>query len=41
MGISFNPIVSWPLVLAAAAVVTGLTIWAYGIKLRGTTGRWR
>lgn len=41
MSVSFNPIGPWPLVLLAAAVVTVLTIWAYRIRLRGSTGRWR
>ena len=41
MHLSFRPIGSWPLVLVAAVVVMGLTIWAYQQKLRGSTGRWR
>ena len=42
MSVSFSPIgSSWLFVLAAAAVVTVLTVWAYRRRLRGTTGRWR
>lgn len=41
MTISFSPIGPWPVVAAGGAAVMGLTIWAYRIRLRGTTGRWR
>ncbi len=39
--ISLNPIAPWPLLILAALAVTGLTIWAYQARLRGTKGRWR
>ena len=40
--VSFSPIGgSWPILVLAVAAVTGLTLWAYAKRLRGTTGRWR
>ncbi len=41
MNIILKPIGPWPVVAVAAAVVMGLTIWAYQQRLRGTTGGWR
>lgn len=41
MSLSFDPIASWFVVVAAAVVVTVLTVWAYAQRLRGTAGRWR
>ena len=42
ISVSFSPIGgSWPILLLAIAAVTGLTLWAYSKRLRGTTGRWR
>ena len=41
MSVSFNPIGSWPLLVAAAGVVLVLTLWAYARKLRGSSGGWR
>jgi len=39
--LGFNPIASWPLLLAASAAVVALTVAAYARKLRGEGGRWR
>jgi hypothetical protein len=39
--VSFSPIVSWPFVAVAAALVVALTLWAYRLRLRGTSGRTR
>ncbi|SIO60881.1 Uncharacterized membrane protein [Singulisphaera sp. GP187] len=41
MNVSFDPISSWFVVAVAALIVTGLTVWAYAQRMRGTTGRWR
>lgn len=41
MSVSFDPIASWFVVVAAAVFVTVLTVWAYAQRLRGTSGRWR
>src|SRR4051812_9636295 len=41
ISLSLDPIVAWPYVVAAALIVTWLTIWAYSLRLKGTTGRWR
>ena len=41
MSVSFDPIGSWFVVAVAALIVTGLTVWAYAQRMRGTTGRWR
>ena len=41
MSVSFDPIGSWIVVAVAALIVTGLTVWAYAQRMRGTTGRWR
>jgi uncharacterized membrane protein len=39
--VGFNPIGPWPLLVAAAALVLVLTLWAYGRKLRASSGGWR
>jgi hypothetical protein len=39
--VSFNPVGSWAVVAGFAVVVTALTVWAYTVRLRGTTGAWR
>ncbi len=39
--VSVSPIVSWPVLILAFGTVTGLTLWAYQRRLRGTTGGWR
>ena len=42
ISVSFSPIGgSWPLLLLAIMSVTGLTLWAYAKRLKGSTGRWR
>ena len=42
MSMSFRPIGdSWPLVALAALAVLSLTVYAYRLKLRGTSGGWR
>jgi uncharacterized membrane protein len=41
VSLSFNPIGSWPVVVVAALAVTALTLWAYALRLRGTSGSWR
>ncbi|GAC1464722.1 MAG: glutamine amidotransferase [Isosphaeraceae bacterium] len=41
MSMSFDPVGSWFLLALFALVVTGLTVWAYAQRLRGTTGAWR
>ena len=38
---AFDPIAPWPLIALVALAITGLTLWAYRRKLRGTSGRWR
>ncbi len=38
---AFNPIGPWPVLLVAAVAVTGLTLWAYSRRLKGSDGRWR
>jgi uncharacterized membrane protein len=39
--VSFSPIGPWPLLVGASLVVLWLTLWAYSLRLKGTTGRWR
>jgi uncharacterized membrane protein len=41
ISLTFNPIGPWPMVIVAAALVTGLTLWAYTRRLKGSDGRWR
>jgi uncharacterized membrane protein len=41
MSLSFSPIFPWPVIAIAAGIVLGLTIWAYYVRLRGTSGGWR
>jgi len=41
VSVSFNPVGSWLVVVAFAVAVTGLTLWAYSMRLKGTTGAWR
>ena len=41
MSVSFEPVGSWFVVALFALVVTGLTVWAYSLRMRGTTGAWR
>ena len=41
VSVSVSPIVPWPILIAVILTVTGLTLWAYRRRLRGTTGRWR
>jgi uncharacterized membrane protein len=40
--VTLSPIAPWPLIAVAAATVVVLTLWAYRIRLRGTSGagRW-
>ena len=39
--VSADPIFPWPILIGVILAVTGLTLWAYRRRLRGTTGRWR
>ena len=41
VSLSVNPVGSWWLVAAFAAVVTGLTLWAYWRRIKTTRGAWR
>lgn len=41
MSVSFDPVGSWLVVVVFALAVTGLTLWAYSLRLRNTTGGWR
>src|SRR5262245_601045 len=41
MSVSFDPVGGWIVVALFALVVTGLTLWAYSLRLRGTSGAWR
>jgi uncharacterized membrane protein len=41
ISVSFSPIGPWPLLVGASLVVLWLTLWAYSLRLRGTSGRWR
>ncbi len=41
ISVSFSPIGPWPLLVGASLVVLWLTLWAYSLRLKGTTGRWR
>src|SRR3954453_18835333 len=41
MSVSFNPVGSWLVVAVFAVGVTALTVWAYSLRMRGTTGAWR
>jgi len=41
MSLSFNPVGNWFVVAAFAAVVTGLTLWAYRRRIQGGSGAWR
>jgi hypothetical protein len=41
ISVSFSPIGPWPLLVGAALVVLWLTLWAYSLRLKGTSGRWR
>lgn len=41
MSLSFSPIAPWPVMALIALAVLGPTLWAYRLRLRGTTGRWR
>jgi uncharacterized membrane protein len=41
VSVSFDPVGSWLVVAGFAVVVTALTVWAYSLKLRGTSGSWR
>lgn len=41
MSVSFNPVGNWFVVAAFAVVVTGLTLWAYSLRMRGSAGAWR
>ena len=41
ISLGFNPIGPWPVLLGASAVVTGLTLWAYFRRFKGSGGRWR
>ncbi len=41
ISVSFSPIGPWPLLVAASLVVLWLTLWAYSLRLKGTSGRWR
>src|SRR6478735_6854576 len=38
---TFDPIAPWPVLVAFAALIVGLTLWAYARRLRGTSGAWR
>jgi len=41
ISVSFSPIGPWPLLVGASLVVLWLTLWAYSLRLKGTSGRWR
>ena len=41
VSVSFNPVGSWLVVAVFALVVTVLTLWAYSLRMRSTTGDWR
>jgi uncharacterized membrane protein len=41
LSVSVSPIVPWPVLIVVILSVTGLTLWAYRRRLRGTSGRWR
>jgi uncharacterized membrane protein len=41
ISVSFSPIGPWPLLVGASLIVLWLTLWAYSLRLRGTSGRWR
>ena len=41
MSLTIDPIQPWPIIAIIAAVVIGLTVWAYSKRLSGTSGRWR
>ena len=41
MQVTLTPIAPWPVVAVVFLVVLGLTIWAYQLRLRGTSGRGR
>jgi uncharacterized membrane protein len=41
ISVSFEPVGNWYVVAVFGLVVTGLTIWAYSLRMRGTTGAWR
>src|SRR4051794_23540311 len=41
MSVSFSPIGPWPLVVLSALGVMLLTIWAYRLRMKGTSGGWR
>lgn len=38
---TINPIAPWPLIAVASLVILGLTLWAYRLRLRETSGGWR
>src|SRR6185437_8882388 len=41
MSVTFDPIGGWLVVAAFAVAVTWLTLWAYSLRMKGTTGGWR
>src|SRR4051812_29925128 len=41
MSVTFSPIGPWPLVILSALAVMALTVWAYRLRMRGTSGAWR
>jgi uncharacterized membrane protein len=41
VSISVSPIVPWPVLVVTILAVTGLTLWAYKRRLRGSKGAWR
>jgi hypothetical protein len=41
VNVTFDPIGPWPVLVGASLVVLWLTLWAYSLRLKGTSGRWR
>jgi hypothetical protein len=41
ISVTVDPIGPWPVLVLGAALVTGLTLWAYSRRLKGSEGRWR
>ncbi len=41
MSPTISPIAPWPLIAVVAIGIIALTLWAYRLRLRGSTGRWR
>lgn len=41
VSLGFNPVFAWPLLLAGAAAILASVWWAYRLRVRGATTRWR